>query len=212
MRHLSDYVALGSLSIAAGLSAVVHARLPERVATHFDLHGVPNGFMSRTSAAVLLPALGLGIWAFVRFAPAILPAAERQRLGDRVVPLVAALVAGFLAGVHVAILAVALVPGFAIQAPLWLALGALFVGLGLVMPRVRRNALVGIRTAWTLQSDETWARTHRVAGYTMVLSGLVAGVAGAFGGAPGAALAIAAITLGALVPAGYSLVLARRTP
>ena len=42
-------------------------------------------------------------------------------------------------------------------------LGALFVMLGLVMPRVRRNPWVGVRTPWTLASDENWARTHRFA-------------------------------------------------
>lgn len=206
----ADAVALGSLALAGGLSCVVFDRLPPRVATHFDLQGVANGFMDRAPAAFLVPALGLGLWAFVRIAPAALPASERRRLGDRVVPVVAAVTATFLALVHIGILAVALVPGFGILRPMWLALGGMYLALGLVLPRVRRNGLVGVRTPWTLASDENWARTHRVAGWTMFASGLVAAFAGTLGGATGSALAISSLLAGAIVPAVYSLVLARR--
>ena len=208
--RFADAVALGSLAVASGLSLAVHHRLPERVATHFDLHGEPDGFMPRTVAATFLPAFGLGLWAFVRLAPRILPASERRRLGENVVPIVAALKAVFLSVLHVAVLGVALVPGFAITRPLWLGVGAVFVGLGLVMPRVRRNALVGIRTPWTLSSDENWARTHRVAGYAMIASGLAAAVVGCVGGAVATVLAVACLLAGAIVPSVYSLVLARR--
>ncbi len=210
MARMSDLIALGSLGVAAAVSGAVHARLPERVATHFDLHGNANGWMDRTPAAFLLPAIGVGVWALVRFAPRILPQSEQKRLGDRVVPVVAALTAVFVAVLHVAVLGVSLVPGFGLLAPLWLAAGALYVALGLVMPRVRRNGLVGIRTPWTLASDENWARTHRIAGYTMTAGGIVAALAGGLGGASGGALAITALLASAIVPSVYSLVLARR--
>lgn len=209
--RFADAVALGSLALAAAVSAVVHERLPERVATHFDLHGQPDGFMPRTAAAAFLPAFGLGLWALVRFAPRILPGAERRRLGDDVVPVVAALKAVFLSALQIAVLGVALVPGFTITRPLWLGVGVIYVGLGLVMPRVRRNGLVGIRTPWTLASDENWARTHRVAGYTMIASGLAAAILGSVGGAVGTVLAVASLLAGAVVPSVYSLLLARRS-
>jgi uncharacterized membrane protein len=206
----ADAVALGSLALATGLSCVVFDRLPARVATHFDLHGEANGFMDRMPAAYLIPALGLGVWAFVRVAPRALPASERRRLGDRVVPAVAAVTAAGLSVVHIGILAVALVPGFGIQRPMWLALGGMYLALGLVLPRVRRNGLVGVRTPWTLASDENWARTHRVAGYTMIAAGFLAAILGTLGGPTGAVLAIGALLAGGIVPSIYSLALARR--
>jgi uncharacterized membrane protein len=210
MPRPSDTFALASLAGAAGLSIAVHGRLPERVATHFDLHGVPDGFMARTPAACVLPAMGLAIWALLRFSPRILPASERARLGARIMPVAAALMAAFVASVHVALLAVALVPGFTIVKPLWLGAGVLYAGLGILMPRVRRNGLLGIRTPWTLASDENWARTHRLAGYTMIGAGLLGALAGTFGGPRGAVLAVVLLVLGKLAPAAYSLLLARR--
>lgn len=210
-KSLWDVVAAGALGSALLATAFVYEKLPDPIATHFDLHGNPDGWMSRPWGAWFIPSFALVLWAVVRFLPAVLPRTEKQRLGSSaVVPLVASLVAVFMAMVHLVILRVALVPGASVNRPVFLALGALYVALGLLMPRVKRNGLVGVRTPWTLGSDENWARTHRVAGYAMVLTGFLAGAAGAFGNATGAALAIVFLLAGGLVPAVYSLVLARR--
>ncbi|HSO40475.1 MAG TPA: SdpI family protein, partial [Labilithrix sp.] len=104
----------------------------------------------------------------------------------------------------------AIVPGASIARVIWLLLGGFYVALGLVLPRIKRNALMGIRTPWTLTSDENWARTQRVGGYAMVGAGVVAALFGTLGGTTGGAVAIAALLVGTLVPAAYSLVLARR--
>jgi uncharacterized membrane protein len=57
-------------------------------------------------------------------------------------------------------------------------IGALFVGIGNLMPRVRPNWFVGVRTPWTLSSDEVWRRTHRVAARAMIAGGLMLAIGG----------------------------------
>lgn len=206
----ADAVALGALGLATAVSAVVFDRLPPQVATHFDLHGEANGFMPRAWAAFFLPAFAFVLWGALRLAPRVLPPSERRRLGDRTMPTVVAIKAVFLSVLHLAVLAFALVPGFSITTTSWLGVGGVYAALGLVLPRVRRNGLVGIRTPWTLASDENWARTHRVAGYAMIAAGLLAAIMGTLGGATGAVLAIVSLLAGAIVPSIYSLLLARR--
>ncbi len=53
------------LGLACGLflASLVYAadRLPERVATHFDFRGRPNGWMSRPGDLLLIAALGFGV-------------------------------------------------------------------------------------------------------------------------------------------------------
>ena len=51
--------------------------------------------------------------------------------------------------------------------------GALFVVIGNVMPRMRPNWWFGVRTPWTLSNDRVWARTHRLAGFSMTAAGVV---------------------------------------
>ena len=52
-------------------------------------------------------------------------------------------------------------------------LGALFILLGNVMPKVRRNSLVGLRVSWTMKSDSVWQKSQRFSGITMVLCGVL---------------------------------------
>jgi uncharacterized membrane protein len=204
-----DGFAIASIAAAAAVTALVYERLPDPLPTHFDLSGRPNGWMPRPIGAWGIPAFALVLWAIVRYARRVLPRRDRERLSESVAAFVAAITAAFIASVHVIVLYVALVPGSVITRPVLLLVGAFFVALGLVMPRVRRNPIVGVRTAWTLRSDENWARTHRVAGYAMVLAGIVGGLAGASGGEIGGVVAIAAFVLAGLVPAAYSFFLAR---
>jgi uncharacterized membrane protein len=50
--------------------------------------------------------------------------------------------------------------------------GVLFVVIGNVMPRMRPNWWFGVRTPWTLSNDRVWARTHRLAGFSMTAAGV----------------------------------------
>ena len=205
-----DMVSLGVIGLTAALTAAVYDRLPVRMATHFDLEGNANGWMSRAWGAWFAPVFALGMWALLRFVPRVLPRTDRKRLGESSAALVAALTAVFMAAVHMLILYVAIIPGASIARVVWVVLGAFYVAMGLVLPRIKRNALMGIRTPWTLTSDENWARTQRVGGYSMVAGGVVAALSGVLGGTTGGVVAIGVLLLSALVPAGYSLVLARR--
>lgn len=206
----TDMVSLGVIGLSVALTAAVYERLPELVPTHFDLAGTPNGWMSRATAASFAPVLALALWALLRFLPRILPATERKRLGDGSASLMAALTVVFVIATHLLILYRAVVPGASIARVIWVVLGAFYVAMGLVLPRIKRNAFMGIRTPWTLTSDENWARTQRVGGYAMVAAGVLAALFGVLGGTTGGVVALVILLLGAFVPAAYSLVLARR--
>ncbi len=52
-------------------------------------------------------------------------------------------------------------------------LSIFFLLIGNIMSKLRRNFLFGIKTPWTLTSDLSWDKTHRIAGRMMVISGLI---------------------------------------
>jgi hypothetical protein len=56
-------------------------------------------------------------------------------------------------------------------------LGLTMVGIGNLLPRIRPNLAIGIRTRRTLSDRVVWAHTHRIAGYALVAGGLVVVVA-----------------------------------
>ena len=45
--------------------------------------------------------------------------------------------------------------------------------MGNYMPKLKVNHTVGIRLPWTLQSEDNWHKTHRLAGKLWVLGGLI---------------------------------------
>lgn len=191
-------VSLGVAGLAIAASVAVYPWLPQRMPTHFDIEGHANGFSSRAFGAFLLPLTILAITA-LGFA---------MRAKNPAVPIVTALTSCFMLALHVLVLRAALASGDLADA-MWLALGALFVGLGLLMPRVRPNRYVGIRTRWTRSSPEAWARTHRAAGRVMVIGGALF----ALSSVPGALaipLRVGALLVTTVAPIAQSWWIARR--
>jgi uncharacterized membrane protein len=76
------------------------------------------------------------------------------------------------------------------------------------MGKITKNFFVGIRTPWTLASDEVWLRTHRLGGKLFVVAGGVVLVSALLGGGPVPLLVAVAVAAG--IPVVYSFVLYRR--
>ena len=182
-------LAIGAVVLMFAVSVAVYPWLPEVVPIHFDLRGTPDGFASRAFGAFLLPVISLALLALLRLKSAA--------------ALATTLVLWFFVGMHVLVLRAAL-DGAGLGGALWVLCGAFFVALGLVLPRVRRNRWVGVRTPWALRSPENWARTQRIGGQAMLACGVVV-LLTAWGAGPVAlALRGVAILGASIVPVAYS--------
>jgi uncharacterized membrane protein len=91
------------------------------------------------------------------------------------------------------------------------ATGAMLVLIGNQLGKSRSMYLIGMRTPWTLASEEVWIRTHRLAGKLMVAGGLLVFAAALLGSAPErlTALLVAVIAVSTGVPIVYSYLLWR---
>jgi uncharacterized membrane protein len=76
--------------------------------------------------------------------------------------------------VQLAVVSVALGWGVAVNRLICVAVGAMLVLTGNQLGKSRSMYMMGIRTPWTLASEEVWIRTHRLAGKLMVAAGLLA--------------------------------------
>lgn len=52
-------------------------------------------------------------------------------------------------------------------------MGVVMIVIGNYLPKTRRNYTIGIRIPWTLENDENWRKTHRLAGKIWVFGGLL---------------------------------------
>lgn len=51
-------------------------------------------------------------------------------------------------------------------------LGAFLILLGNIIPKTRRNSIIGLRTAWSLYNDETWRRSNRFGAIVLMVLGV----------------------------------------
>jgi uncharacterized membrane protein len=69
---------------------------------------------------------------------------------------------------------------FAIERWVFTGTGLLIGTIGLFLRRLEPNYFVGVRTPWTLKSDEIWRETHAFAGNLWVCTGAATIIAGFF--------------------------------
>jgi uncharacterized membrane protein len=206
-----DLVSLAALAGVLAFTASVYDALPARMANHFDLHGNPNGWMDRAYATWGLDAFSLVLWATIRFSPAWLPEKNGWRTRAQQSPIapVAMLTMLLLVGVSAFTVWNALHPEASRGAMISLLIGTWALAYSTVLPRTRRNPILGVRTTFSLTSDENWARTNRFASYAFALGGLACVVCG-LAGVPAVGIVVFIAT--SLAPWAYSWVLAYRLP
>jgi uncharacterized membrane protein len=192
------------LLIAAGFSFWAYVQLPARVATHWGIDGRADGWSSPFVAAILVPAAGLVLALIFLALPKMDP--RRGAYEDPRSPywIVSNAVLVLLVIVHSLVLGHAL--GWVINAVpvVTVAVGMLFVLIGALMPRMRPSWFMGIRTPWTLSSDDVWVQTHRLGGKLFVVAGAAVAVSGLLPGNWWIIGAVGLATVLALVPVVYS--------
>lgn len=202
-------------AIAAGLlvaawvgSAVAWPWLPERIPTHWNIHGDVDGWSPRPVGAFLLP----GIMALLFFFFVILPWLSPKPFsvdGFRETSLTILILCELLlATIHGLALSAALSPGVPVGRGVSAALCVFFVAIGALMSSVRRNLYIGVRTPWTLADDRVWSDTHRLSAWTFGVMGGIGFLLSVVGGPLG--LVVVALLVGALAPVVYSFIDYRR--
>lgn len=157
------------------LAAWAWAQLPAdaQVPVHWGVDGRPDGFADKTVGLFLLP----GIAALIAILLAVIPSIEPRRANlERSGKPYGATWIGvmlLLGVIHVLAVGVALGAELDVTRIMLIAAGALFVVIGNYLPKTRPNYLLGIRTPWTLTSDLSWTRTHRVGGRLFMLEGAI---------------------------------------
>ena len=209
MRGLRREVLSWVLILAAwGFSLALYARLPESIPTHWDFHGRPDGFTPKPWGAFVTPMVMIGIYLVFLVLPKISPRGYRFDSFLGVWEIIRTAILALLLLVHVLVVLSGAGVAIDLVRSMEAGGGLLLVLLGNYMGKLGKNFFVGIRTPWTLASDEVWLRTHRLGGKLFVIAGLVLFATGVFGGAP--FLAMAAIGAAALVSVFYSYLLYRR--
>lgn len=205
-----DAATAGVFGLTALVTAALYNQLPPIMATHFDAHGVPNGFMPREIGAWFGLGIGFIVFLAVRFGGYLTSEESRARLEGAPLSSLGLLIVAFLAAVQLLLLWVGLTPGANLTRPLMFLLGSLAIGIGLLLPRFPPNPLVGIRTRSTLSDEEVWEKTHKRAGTIFVFAGCATLVAALVSAELAVYVGVASLIVAALVSSIYAAVIARK--
>ncbi len=208
MKRMSDV--LGLLLVVAMFVAVAiqYPSLPDPMPTHWNAAGQVNGWMPKFWGAYLPPLLMAGMWLLFLVLPKISPRGFEMEPFLKAWGVLKVTILAVMAYIGVLVLRAARSGGELSPTAIFVALGVLFAVIGNLLGKVTRNFFVGIRTPWTLASEEVWYRTHRLAGKLFVAAGLFTAAASLAGLRVWPL--VASIAVASVVPIVYSYVIYRR--
>jgi len=193
----------------AGLS--LWNRLPDQMASHWNVNDQVDGYMSKFWGVFLLPLFTLGMFLLFLVIPNIDPLKANIAQFREAFNLFIALIVGFMVYVHTLTLLWNLgYTNLGVGKAMMPALGVLFIFVGYMLRKAKRNFFIGIRTPWTLSSDRVWDETHRIGAMLFTLSGILALLGSFFGGTIGFVMLMVPLLGSTLFLVVYSYVLYRR--
>jgi uncharacterized membrane protein len=162
------------------LSAWAWTQLPAgaQVPIHWGLDGRIDAYAPKEIGLFLWPILATALAAVLAVIPRFEPRRANLERSSKAYGAVWVAVVALLGGLHLLFVAAALGTDVDISRVVLIGIGLLFLVIGNYLPKVRPNYLMGIRTPWTLASDLSWTRTHRLGGRLFVIEGLVLAVLG----------------------------------
>lgn len=156
------------------LTCVFLILAPDRVPVHFDINGNVDRMGSKYEY-LLLPGLGL-----IAMFGSTLGAKKAKDGNEKTVAIMTICLLTFMLVLFGYFMWKALDPAtvsdgldrLALRGTL-LFLMVLFIALGNITPKVRRNSAMGLRTKWSMYNDTCWQKSQRLCGYIMMLCGVL---------------------------------------
>ena len=175
MKRINRTALISWVILLAGLAGalVCLPSLPDQIPIHWNTAGEIDGWGSRASA-FWLPLVGLGCNLLFALLPKIDPRRENYSKFSGAYGAFRLIFSLFWTGMVLLTLYSAYAPGaLEVGRLIPAAVGILFCVLGNYMPKFKPNYFVGIRTPWTLASENVWRRTHRLGGLLWFFGGLL---------------------------------------
>jgi uncharacterized membrane protein len=149
-----------------------HSLSPERVPTHWNFAGEVDGWGPRSFAFIIPAAIAI-IYLLFMVLPFLDPKRERYDQFRKVYHIFKDSIILFMAVIYFATSLNVLGYNLPIGVIVPVGVGLLFMIMGNYMKEIKSNWFIGIRTPWTLSSEEVWNKTHRFGGKMFMLAGIL---------------------------------------
>ncbi len=148
----------------------VYNKLPDRIATNFNVYGQPNQYSSKNFAVFGIPLLMTVIQLILCLITNLFHQTGKRDFINRAIRFISP---AMLCFAQLFILLYSLGQIKNITSVVCTFTAVLYVIAGNYMPKIRRNMFLGIRTPHTLGNQEVWDKTHRFTGVIFFICGIV---------------------------------------
>ena len=202
MRKLETAV-LAIVLLSFALSLYFYEQMPERIASHWNFRGEADAYSPKFWGLFIMPIISVFLAGLLFLIPRIDPMkanVEKFRSYFENFVLIITLFFFYLYSLTIAwnlgarfnLLAL-ITPGFAV----------LFYYSGVLMEHAKMNWFIGIRTPWTMSSENVWNKTHKIGAKLFKACGAIS-LLGVFAGDYAIVFVIAPVLLASIYLFIYS--------
>jgi uncharacterized membrane protein len=171
-KLLMEIVLIVFVLMMFGIAFYVYPLLPEKIPSHWNAVGEADGYSGRGSVFFIpIVFLVISILFFV------LPLMEVFRENMLKIYTYYYLFKIIFATFFLVLFISTLLPNFGYEMNVSYVviamIGLLFIALGFILPKIKRNFMFGIRTGWTLSNDIVWDKTHKLGGILFGILGVL---------------------------------------
>ncbi len=163
---------LAIIILTLAVSYYAYPLLPAKVVSHWDFRGVANGYSSKEFQTWFFPAMIIGLYALFFFLPILDPKKERYAEFTDVYNIFKNLIISIFFVIFLATTVFNLGVNINVGVIVASAIGILMITMGNYFGKLKQNWFIGIRTPWTLSSENVWNKTHRLGGKLFVIWGV----------------------------------------
>lgn len=160
--------------ISFAFGVYFYPQMPDKIATHWNIQGEVDGYMSKFWGLFLMPFISLGLFLLFLLIPRIDPLKANIEKFRKYFDAFIILFTLFLFYLYLLTVFWNIGMRFNMIQFLSPALGMLFYYCGILIENAKRNWFIGIRTPWTLSNEKVWEKTHKIGGKLFKISGAVA--------------------------------------
>ena len=169
----TELIVLGIVILSFLIGIYFYNQFPDKVASHWNAQGQVDGYMSKFWGLFLMPFISVGLFLLFIIIPKIDPLKQNiqkfRKYFDNFIILI------FIFLLYLFILTIIWNLGIIFDMILVLmpAFALLLYYSGVLIQNARRNWFIGIRTPWTLSSDEVWNKTHKIGARLFKICGII---------------------------------------
>lgn len=150
----------------------IYDSLPMQIPIHWNINGEIDNYSSKFFAIIILPFC---IFIFDFIMKLFIINDPKKKVYPKPLMFVISLI---LPIINIIIFIIQLLQtkdnqSFSVNKVMFIFIGILFIIIGIYLPKVEQNYTIGVKIPWTLNDEKNWSKTHKVCGYTFIISGIL---------------------------------------